>query len=166
MNTAVHESPSQLGRDATATATATTTAIATATATATAAAQQLLSQKEEDRNDTVRYLIAAMMLGQMYSQHDDAMLIHAAVAEATGEGQQLRISLAFASAMGGDAAPANALLAEGIDHWPNAEMAKVALSLALKMAGDPAWRGPSQEAMSVSVNHSVRQFAHAVLQET
>jgi hypothetical protein len=150
MNTAVHESPSQVNRDETATATA----------------QQVLSQKEEDRNDTVRYLIAAMMLGQMYAQHDDAKLIHAAVAEATGEGQQLRISLAFASAMGGDAAPANALLAEGIDHWPDAEMAKVALSLALKMAGDPAWRGPSQEAMSVSVNHSVRQFAHAVLQET
>lgn len=162
MNTAVHESPSQVDRDETATATATTTTTAIATATA----QQLLLQKEEDRNDTVRYLIAAMMLGQMYSQHDDAKLIHAAVAEATGEGQQLRISLAFASAMGGDAAPANALLAEGIDHWPNAEMAKVALSLALKMAGDPAWRGPSQEAMSVSVNHSVRQFAHAVLQET
>jgi hypothetical protein len=159
MTTAVHESAQQTAEHKTPSATA------TATATATTPAQQILLQKEEDRNDTIRYLIATMMLGQMYAQHDDAKLIHAALSEATGEGQQLRISLAFASAMGGDATPANALLAEGVDNWPDAEMAKVALSLALKMAGDPAWQGPSQEAMSVSVNHSVRQFAHAVLQE-
>jgi hypothetical protein len=117
----------------------------------------------EHRMNSVRYLIAAMMLGQMYKLHDDAKVIHSAVSEAMGDGQQLRISLAFASAMGGDASPANALLAQGVDDWPDAEMAKVALSLALKVAGDPQWQAASEQAMAVSVNTSVRQFAHAVL---
>jgi hypothetical protein len=142
----------------------TTAALECAPAAAMGAdAQNGLSQAEHNRVDTVRYLIATMMLGQMYALHDDAKLIEAVVAEAMGDGQQLRISLAFASAMGGDASVAKALLKEGLDDWPDAEMAKVALSLALKLAGDPQWQAPSQQAMAVSVNNSVRKFAHAVL---
>jgi hypothetical protein len=123
-----------------------------------------LSAAEHNRIDNVRYLISAMMLGQMYAQHEAAGRIRAAVAEIMGDdGRQLRISLAFASAMGGDASVAKALLEEGLDDWPEAEMAKVALSLALKVAGDPLWQAPSEEAIAVSVSNSVRRFAYAVL---
>ncbi len=118
----------------------------------------------DPRVGAMRHLISAMMLGQMHGCHDDASTIYGAATEFLGEGQQLRITLAFASAMGGDAGPANALLAEGVEDWPNGELATVSLSLALKLAGDPEWKTRCEHALAVSVNSDVRSFANAVLE--
>ncbi len=134
----------------------------TSTAYAQAASQDTADVLAH-RMSTMRHLIAAMLLGQMYGLHEDAEVIYQLASETTGEGRQLRISLAFASAMAGDASPAKALLAEGMDDWPDAELAQSSVALALKMAGEPSWRYIPEKVMACSTNQSARQFAQALL---
>jgi hypothetical protein len=131
----------------------------------------LINQPESDdpeliarRTSTLRHLISTMLLGQMYNLTEDVEPIYSAVSETTGEGQQLRISLAFASAMAGDALPAKALLAEVTDHdWPESEMAQGSIAIALKIAGDPDWRAIPERILASSINPSARQFSSALL---
>jgi hypothetical protein len=119
----------------------------------------------ENRVNTIRHLLAAMMLGQMYRQPEDAETIRKAVAPTMGDGRELRLSLAFAAATGGDATVANALLAEGIDDWKNAEMAKMTLAMSLKIAGDPEWKALPERALATSSNPAVRAVATTLLKE-
>lgn len=142
--TLAHPAPAQAGNDA-------------AEADSSAAVQH--------RAEVVRLLIAVMMLGQAFWLYDEAKTVYAAACHTLPNGGQLRVSLAFASAMLGDAEPAKALLGEVNDAAPDAEMTKVSLSLALKVAGDPDWRRVSQNALATSLDSSVRTLAQAVLDE-
>ena len=130
---------------------------------APAAAAQRPSNAAAHRVGVVRDLISAMMLGQMYGMQADTDLVHNAVVRMLGDPRELRVSLAFASAMGGDGEPARALLAEGIDDWPDAELAKVSLALALKIAGDPAWTEVAERTLAVSTVDDARRFARQLL---
>ena len=112
-----------------------------------------------------RFLISAMMMGQMHQLHDDAKIIHKSLSLMMGDGDQLRITMAIGSAMGGDAEPAKKLLEEGVDHWPDADVAKLSLSLALKLAGDPAWKESPDTVMSTSVDPVARVFASTLLED-
>ena len=133
-----------------------------ATATAPAAATGELSPLDANKLGIVRNLIAAMMLGQMYGLHDDVERIFNTAARLLGDGRQLRITLAFASAVGGDVGPARQLLADGMDDWPNAELARVSVALALKIGGDPQWTEIVERVLAVSNDDAARRFARQV----
>jgi hypothetical protein len=118
---------------------------------------------EAQRSDFSRRFISAMMLGQMYGFDDDAQRVFACVSKIVGDPRQLRITLAFASAMGGDAEPARRLLAEGLDDWPDADMCKLSLSLALKVGGDADWAATAERTLAVSDDDNARGFAQRLL---
>lgn len=111
----------------------------------------------------VRNLIATMMMGQLYGLHDDVARIFSTASKMLGDGRELRISLAFASALGGDVGPARELLAEGLDDWPDAELARLSVALALKVGGDAGWIEIVEHALAVSNNNTARQFAQQML---
>ena len=115
-----------------------------------------------DRTTLTRHLIAAMMVGQMHGLHEDAQAVFAGVSCILGDARQLRITLAFASAVGADTAPAHALLDEGIDDWPDSELAKVSLALALKISGDLRWQEIVDRALIVNSDAATRLFAQNV----
>jgi hypothetical protein len=117
----------------------------------------------ENRIHTVRQLISAMLIGEMNRKGDEAQIIFKAASQALGDGRQLRISLTLASAMRGDAKPALELLAENLDDWPHPDMARVALAMSLKVAGQPQWRDVPDRVLSVSTDESVRLFAQLVI---
>ncbi len=117
----------------------------------------------ENRIQAVQKLIAAMLIGEMNGKTEESASIFKAVSEALGDDRQLRVSLTLASAMRGDAKPALDLLAENLDDWPNADMARVALSMSLKVAGEPQWRDVPDRVLSVSTDESVRLFAQLVI---
>jgi hypothetical protein len=117
----------------------------------------------ENRIQAVQQLIAAMLIGEMNGKAEESRTILKAVTEALGDDRQLRISLTLASAMRGDAKPALDLLSEDLDDWPNPDMARVALSMSLKVAGEPQWRDVPDRVLSVSTDNAVRLFAQLVI---
>lgn len=122
-----------------------------------------LSSQDAHRLSVVRHLVASMMVGQFYGLRDDVRHIFDAASKMLGDGRDLRISLAFASAVGGDAGPARALLAEGMDDWPNAQMARVSVALALRVGGDPQWTAIVEQVLAISDDEATRRFARQVL---
>jgi hypothetical protein len=136
------------------------------TATATVANDGDVSSRNAHRLGIARHLIATMMLGQTYGLRDDVALIFEALSAMLGDGRQLRVSLAFASAMGGDVGPAHELLAEGLDDWPAPLMARVSLALALKVGGDGQWTTIVEQVLAISDDEETRRFARQVLDDS
>jgi hypothetical protein len=133
-------------------------------ATAPVANDGAASSKNAHRLSIARHLIATMMVGQVYGLRDDVTLIFDALSAMMGDGRQLRISLAFASALGGDVTPAHELLADGVlDDWPAPHMARVSLALALKVGGDPQWTAVAEKVLAISDDEETRRFARQVL---
>jgi hypothetical protein len=124
--------------------------------TAEAAAQA------QHRLAIARNLISTMMLGQVYGLRDDAQAIYRAATAMMGNGRSLSVSLALASALGGDTQPARDLLAGDLPNWPDAEPAMVSIALALKIGGAPEWSSLVEHALSVSVDEETRRFAQQV----
>jgi hypothetical protein len=122
-----------------------------------------LSSQDVNRLGIVRHLIASMMLGQLYGLRDDVARIFDTTSKMLGDGRALRISLAFASALGGDVTPAHELLSEGMDDWPDAEMSRLSVALALKVGGDPQWTEIAEHALAVSNDDAARRFARQML---
>jgi hypothetical protein len=120
------------------------------------------AQQQAHRLGIVRHLIAAMMLGDMYGRAAEAKCVFDAIAAMLGDGRPLRISRAFGSAMGGDLAPARALLDEGLDDWPDPELSRLAVAMALKLGGDPLWEEIVKHTLAVSTNDDARRFAQQV----
>jgi len=115
--------------------------------------------------ELVRKLIATMMVGQMHGQSDDVGYVFRTLSAMLGDGRHLRISLALASAIGGDAQPARDLLDEGMDDWPGAEPAKVSVAMALKIGGDPQWVRVCEQTLAVSNDDDARRFARQLLDQ-
>jgi len=136
------------------------------TATATVANDGDVSSRNAHRLGIARHLIATMLLGQTYGLRDDVALIFEALSAMLGDGRQLRVSLAFASAMGGDVGPAHELLAEGLDDWPAPLMARVSLALALKVGGDGQWTTIVEQVLAISDDEETRRFARQVLDDS
>jgi hypothetical protein len=128
-----------------------------------AAAPSGLSQQDTHRLTLVRHLIATMMLGQAHGLRDDVERVFEAIAKMLGDGRPMRISLAFASAVSGDVNPARDLLAEDLDSWPDAQMSRVSIALALKVGGDPQWKDVVERVLAVSDDEATRSFARQVL---
>ena len=124
----------------------------------------LADPQELHRLAIVRNLIATMMLGQANGLHDDAQAIYRVGERLLGNGRSLSVSLALASALGGDTAPARDLIVSGLRDWPEAEPAMVSIALALKVAGEPDWMALIDETLSVSSDPNTRLLAHQVLQ--
>jgi hypothetical protein len=132
-------------------------------ATAPVADDGAASSKNAHRLGIARHLIATMLVGQVHGLRDDVALICDTVSAMLGDGRQLRISLAFASAMGGDVGPARDLLAEGMDDWPAPHMARVSVALALKVGGDAQWTAVVEQVLAISDDEDTRRFARQVL---
>jgi hypothetical protein len=115
--------------------------------------------------ELVRKLISTMMVGQMHGQADDVALVFRTLSAMLGDGRHLRISLALASAIGGDAQPARDLLDEGMDDWPGAEPAKVSVAMALKIGGDPQWVRVCEQTLAISNDDDARRFARQLLDQ-
>ena len=115
--------------------------------------------------DLVRKLISTMMVGQMHGQADDVAAVFRTLSAMLGDGRHLRISLALASAIGGDAQPARDLLDEGMDDWPGAEPAKVSVAMALKIGGDPQWIHVCEQTLAISNDDDARRFARQLLDQ-
>lgn len=128
------------------------------------AASSGLSQNDTQRLTIVRHLIATMMLGQMHGLREDAERVFDTISRMLGDGRPLRISLAFASALSGDVSPARELLAEDLDHWPDAQMSRVSIALALKVGGDPQWKEVVEQVLAISDDETTRTFARQVLE--
>jgi hypothetical protein len=118
---------------------------------------------ESLRTNTMRTLLSVMMLGQLMGFKDDAQRVFDVMAVFLGDKNELRISLALASALAGDPLPAKALLSEGLDEWASPEMSKLALAMALKQAGDPDWESLPQHMLAASTDTEVREFARRLL---
>ena len=132
-------------------------------ATAAVADDGAASSKNAHRLGIARHLIATMLVGQVYGLRDDVALIFDTASAMLGDGRQLRVSLAFASAMGGDTGPAHDLLAEGMDDWPAPLMARVSVALALKVGGDAHWTAVVEQVLAISDDEDTRRFARQVL---
>jgi thioredoxin-like negative regulator of GroEL len=100
------------------------------------------------RLEIARKLAAALMLGQMQGRQDDVAPIFGALSRLAQDERPLRLGLAFASALSGDAAPARALLAEGVTDWPQGARALLTIAMSLKAAGDPGWRALAETVSS------------------
>lgn len=130
---------------------------------APAAPAAITPEQQAHRLGIVRNLTAAMMLGQLYDLRDDVARIFDALARMLGDSRHLRISLAHASALAGNTAPARELLASDLDDWPGAELARVSIALALKVGGDPEWTQVVERVLAVSTDDQARRFAQQVL---
>lgn len=115
--------------------------------------------------ELVRKLISTMMVGQMHAQADDVDSVFRTLSAMLGDGRHLRISLALASAIGGNAQPARDLLDEGMDDWPGAEPAKVSVAMALKIGGDPQWVQVCERTLAISNDDDARRFARQLLDQ-
>jgi hypothetical protein len=113
----------------------------------------------------IRKLASTMMVGQMNGLEDDVAKLFGVLSQILGDGRHLRISLAMASAIGGDVQPARNLLSEGLDDWPSAEAAKVSVAMALKIGGDPQWVDVCQHTLAVSNDNDARLFARQLLEQ-
>ncbi|SFQ04355.1 HrpB1 family type III secretion system apparatus protein [Variovorax sp. 770b2] len=115
--------------------------------------------------ELVRRLVSTMMVGQMHAQFDDVAYLFRTLSTMLGDNRHLRITLALASAIGGETQPARELLTEGMDDWPGAESAKISVALALKIAGDPEWIRLCEETLAVSNDGDARRFARQLLDQ-
>jgi Bacterial type III secretion protein (HrpB1_HrpK) len=111
----------------------------------------------------VRNLIAAMMVGQWHGHTDDVAVILDALSRAFGNSRTLRVNLALASSLRGDLEPAHTLLAEDLDSWPEPDVARITLALALKIGGDASWADGPRRVLSLSTDEAARGFAQRVL---
>ncbi|WP_041675643.1 hypothetical protein [Ramlibacter tataouinensis] len=115
----------------------------------------------------IRKLAATMMVGQMNRDMDgEVERVFRALSKMIGDGRHLRISLAMASAIGGNAQPARDLLAEGMDGWPDADAAKVSVAMALKISGDPQWIDVCERTLAASNDNDARLYAHQLLAQS
>jgi hypothetical protein len=75
----------------------------------------------------------------------------------------LLVSLAMASAVMGDGSVAETLLNEGVEHWPDAEMATISLATALQLVGAPEWQTHVQRLLATTSDPRVRELAEVML---
>lgn len=110
----------------------------------------------------VRHLAAVMMLGQMNGDTAHAKAVFDALSAIVGDGRSLRVSLALASAFGGDTKPARELMNAGMRDWSQAEPAMVAVALALKIGGDQEWEAIVDQTLAAGIDEKARALAQQV----
>jgi hypothetical protein len=130
---------------------------------ASPAADDAAGAAAEPKVFVVRNLMAAMMMGRWHGHDDDVAAILQALTCALGDSRPLDVNLALASALRGDLAPTQALLAQDLDRWPAADQTRLTLALALKVGGDAQWAELPKRILAVSTEASVRAYAERVL---
>ncbi len=110
-----------------------------------------------------RLLTGVMALGQMNGMRSEVQKILLLLNEMVLDRHPLLINLAMASAVMGDGSVADTLLREGVEHWPDAEMAIISLATALQLVGNPQWQDYVQRLLATTSDARVRQLAEIML---
>ncbi len=111
-----------------------------------------------------RNLMAVGLLGSMYRQHEDAEAINDTVELTLANVQEYRLCRAIAQGAGGNPAAAEALLTRQLDANPDDDHAKVALGLALLLAGKPDWKHWIDNVLATSTDQTARTAANGVIE--
>jgi Flp pilus assembly protein TadD len=110
-----------------------------------------------------RLLTGVMALGQMNGMRGEVGKILVLLNEMVVDRSPLLINLAMASAVMGDGSMAETLLSEGVEHWPDAEMATISLATALQLVGDLQWLTHVERLLATSADPRVRELAETML---
>jgi hypothetical protein len=110
-----------------------------------------------------RLMTGVMALGQMNGMRAEVHKILLLLNEMVVDRHPLLISLAMASAVMGDGSVARTLLGDGVDHWPDSEMATISLATALQLVGDPEWQTHVQRLLATTSEPRVRELAETML---
>jgi len=124
------------------------------------------SQTEGTYPLVYRNLMAVGLLGAIYKTHDDANVINEAVELTLADPTQFRLCRAIAQGMGGDASFANSTLTHHLEAHGDDDGAKVAMAVALLLAGDPQWRALIDNVLATSSDPQARQAANSVIEYT
>jgi thioredoxin-like negative regulator of GroEL len=110
-----------------------------------------------------RHLMTVGLLGSIYRTHEDANTVGAAVEATLSDTRQFRMYRALAQGIGGDATFAAEMLGAEIEHDPDNDGAKVAMAVAMMLAGDPEWKPIIDKVLATSTDQAAREAAVSVL---
>jgi hypothetical protein len=119
--------------------------------------------EQQEAHALMRLMTGVMALGQMNGMRNEVHRILLLLNEMVVDRHPLLISLAMASAVMGDGSVARTLLSEGVDHWPDAEMATISLATALQLVGDAEWQTHVQRLLATTSDPRVRELAETML---
>jgi hypothetical protein len=119
--------------------------------------------QQQEAQALTRLLTGVMALGQMNGMRNEVHKILVLLNEMVLDRHPLLINLAMASAVMGDGSVADTLLREGVEHWPDAEMATISLATALQLVGHPEWQSHVQRLLATTSDPRVRDLAEIML---
>jgi hypothetical protein len=111
-----------------------------------------------------RNLMAVGLLGAVYKSGDDAAAVNEAVELTLADPTQFRLCRAIAQGLGGDAASVSATLNRHLEAHGDDDSAKVAMAVALMLAGDTEWRPLIDNVLATSTDQVARAAATGVLE--
>jgi hypothetical protein len=110
-----------------------------------------------------RNLMLVGLLGSTYRQHEDATIALDTVEHTLTDLRHFRMCRAIALGVGGDAEGAETALAQHIESHPDDDSSKVALGVALMLAGRPGWKAWIDNVLATSSDQTARAAAHGVM---
>lgn len=110
-----------------------------------------------------RHLMSIGLLGSIYRKHDDANAVNIAVEATLRDPSQFRMYRAIAQGIGGDSALATEMLGAQVEENPDNDTAKVAMAVAMMLAGDPEWKPIIDKVLATSTDQVAREAAVSVL---
>jgi hypothetical protein len=110
-----------------------------------------------------RNLMAVGLLGAIYRTHDDANTVSDAVEMTLADTMNFRICRAIAQGMGGDGEAVQASLGRHVEDNPDDDGAKVALGVALMLAGNAEWKHWIDNVLATSSDQNAREAANGVM---
>jgi hypothetical protein len=112
----------------------------------------------------LRTILMFGLIAVMYDWREDGVpILDLVESRVTGDKQEFQMYRAFAEAGGRHTEYAHRVLGERIRRDPDDDMAKVAMGVALRMAGDPEWRYLVDNVLAISVDQQARQSALLLL---
>lgn len=113
--------------------------------------------------EVYRNMMAVGLLGATYKAHDDAGIVNAAVESTLADPTHFRMCRAIAQGIGGDGEYAAAALDRHIERHPDDDGAKVAMAVAMMLAGKPEWKSLIDNVLAVSTDQNAREAANGVI---
>lgn len=110
-----------------------------------------------------RNLMAIGLLGTVYRLPDDANIVNDVIDATLQQPTQYRMCRAIATGMTGDSDYAKRVLAPYVEDHPDDEAARVAMAIALTLAGDEEGPKTLHSVLAVSTDMSIRMTAGNML---